>query len=1394
VSRRLPALTLMATLLLVAAGLGAPLLAGSASGFGEHVFQANPVVGPGDPYYGVYSENTLAQSFLVSQDYVLTNVTLRVRNDGGPTSPLVVTIRNDDPVRHIPDMSSQLAFTSQVSPNNHPGPDNWSFPFNPSPLLQAGTVYWIVAQSSASQAPPADGYEWHESNGDTYPGGSAYLINTTTGVPTGLPYDLYFITYGKEWNTNVSVAMTASRAQAQPGNTVMFTVNFNNTGMQNALWVWLNTTVPSTFVNVSLAFPEIQPVSAGAFPNLTFQNLPNGAHSFTMTGQIAIGTPPGTVTSSRASLDFQNTSGVLTRGERATASVLVGLVTKQLYLSGTGSPAGLLTTAPTGVIPANATLNPGAAQPLQFLLAPRLARPFQSRNVSVSLWLSTQKAPPQSYRLNVSLLDNGTPVVSLDSNFTLSAAGYHLVSLSFGAVNHTFPYGHQIGLSLLSDGGGSGSTDKLLLAYNSTACPSRLDLVTTTYVAVDDLAVIDPVTNGTLWSPLDPIVVLANVSDPFGSGKILGAWINITSPTGQQVAAAAMGVRVADASGLPAWIEFNYTLRPPLETGAYRVDVQAMEDNGVVDLAESAADVTVPVFSFIDVTSVGRSHASGSFAYYLYYNNSGTGPADRVWINDTLPSIVTYVSSSPTYNFVSGDQYQWVLDDVPTGTHVLEIDVTVPSTSVVPAWIQDNATLTSTDTTGHRMGTLSAHAIVFLNGPILTVSLSSSPGAIIHANQTLVYTVALQNTGADSGTVWLNNTLPSNFTFVRDTAISLGGTRTRVGSALRYTFPSMGADTAEAFQIVLTAPAELVRNATCVDTAGVTYESTNGYLMPPETASLSSLAVAPWFPQAGVTFLQPRASTGAVVPAVIRLWNVGNEAAPWTWINLTLDTRLTPLNASAPFAVGPGTEEFVLQNVSVGLTAIYLNFTVGAGTADGAVLQILGTLEAQDGFGNPVSGPAFTGNSVIASTAAFTLSVTPASPVIESGTTFPLAIALHNTGSRAAANAWLNVTIPGSLGYLYDTSGIVPTVVGTSYSWHWATPNPTLQAGGTETFNLSLQTRIGTPNGTATDVVFRLDYQNANYLGRAAVGVTVHATIIAPALVLTLDASQLNVPSGGTLNYTIRIANRGLTIAKRVWIEDRLDSRILLINYASSVDAITGPIVSWMFTYLAPGHVETINLTVSVSEGLPAQTLIANSIEANYTNSAGIFLGSLRSQPVTIEIAQDGLPILWILAAAVAIGAVLLFLVRRRSNVEIEDVFLVYRDGVLISHLSRTLLREKDEDVLSGMLTAVQEFVREAFQYGEHHELHQLDFGDYRILIERGAYVYLAVVYSGLGSARLQKKVHAVIDQIEEQFGAVLEKWDGDMEQVVGAGDVLRDTLLGSSNHNRVAASTPHES
>jgi len=66
-------------------------------------------------------------------------------------------------------------------------------------------------------------------------------------------------------------------------------------------------------------------------------------------------------------------------------------------------------------------------------------------------------------------------------------------------------------------------------------------------------------------------------------------------------------------------------------------------------------------------------------------------------------------------------------------------------------------------------------------------------------------------------------------------------------------------------------------------------------------------------------------------------------------------------------------------------------------------------------------------------------------------------------------------------------------------------------------------------------------------------------------------------------------------------------------------------------------------------------------------------------------------------------------------------------------------------------------------------------------MIERGRNLYLAVVYAGKGASVIRKKVRWVLDHIESAYGSVLEKWDGDMDKVAGARDLIREYLLKTS-------------
>ncbi|MEK6987794.1 MAG: hypothetical protein AABX97_06850 [Candidatus Thermoplasmatota archaeon] len=1362
-------------LVFLVGGLASPFLIRPSAAYGEHVYEANPILGPGDPSFSVYADQTVAQSFIATATYSLLNVTLRLQNVGSSTNTILVSLHPDDPVNHTP--SSVSLASARVGTLNNAPPANISIAFSPAAVVNAGEVYWIVASNGASQA--VNGYLWSQSNADTYPGGHADIYNVTSGGWASLMTDMYFVTYGRNYAANLTAAMTADRTQAMPQDPVIFTVYFNNSGTQIAPQVWINDSLPSGFAYVSDTSTLGVLKSSTPFPRFTFSNVSNGVHSFVVTARVTIGVDPGSLLTNRVTLTYTNVSGGLHAGLTTSASVLVGIASKQLYLAPNAVLPRILTTdRPTGTSTSTVTIDQSNFE--DFALSPALAGSFRVTNVTASLWVDSLSGNVETLVLDLSVMDrNGTvayyrPTAVVTDN----TAGFQMFTFTFPAGNYTFPASQEIQLRVLND---PSSTDKLKLAFNATSVPSRLDLLTTTYVNVTQVLLQDQVGPASVWSPFDSLIILANVSDPFGAAKIVGAWFNVTTPTSAVVASYVTTAAQTDPQPLPQWKVYRYTFNQSLANGTYSILVTAFEDNGVQDSANGTALVRAPALSFTKVASVVRAKAGDRYAYDLWFNNTGTGPAGRVWINDSLPSQLSFQSSSSTPPGTYTGAYNWTWTSVAPGSNELVINVAVSGSANQVAWIRNQATLSFTDEKGHLWPSLSAYADVVINGPIVNLTLSSSPAARVHANQTVVYTVNLTNGGDAAQTLWLNDTMPSGFTFVGSTASTYGGTANVAGDEILFQFSDMPAGAAWSFTFTLRAGLALSLASLYTDTLGLNYSSLNSVLMPSKVGAVSLLFAAPAIPNGTIDLLPSQASPGEDIPATLTFANVGNEPAKYLWANLTVDAYLTFRNASLPSAWLYTSLRFFLTNVSLGSHTIYLNLTLSGSTPDRYVAAITGTIEYSDEIQNALPVITLTPDQVTVALPSMALSITPGNTTVEAGTPLTYSVYLFNAGSGVAADVWLNMTLPSAFDFYGDTSNASRTTSGANYSWHWAN-----QGSGPRNFAVYLAVRSTVLDGTLTNVAYRLDYQDVNHVARPRVTTIAMVKVIAPAIVLSLQADRSEVLSGNTLTYSLEIRNAGETTARWVSVSDDVDPRLEILTKTSSVPATGNRSLSWNLTDLVPGQSEWINVTVRVVDGTPVRTLIANVFEARYSNSlGGASLGYARSAPVTITIIADILPLIWIgLAGAIAAPALGL-LVARRQRVAIEEVFLVYRDGVLLSHLSRTLMADKDEDVLSGMLTAVQEFVRDAFRYGEHRELHQMDFGDYRILIERGKLAYLAVVYSGKNSSSVRKRVRMVLDRIESTYASVLDNWDGDMEKVVGARDIIRDYLLKSNGHSR---------
>jgi RNA polymerase subunit RPABC4/transcription elongation factor Spt4 len=126
----------------------------------------------------------------------------------------------------------------------------------------------------------------------------------------------------------------------------------------------------------------------------------------------------------------------------------------------------------------------------------------------------------------------------------------------------------------------------------------------------------------------------------------------------------------------------------------------------------------------------------------------------------------------------------------------------------------------------------------------------------------------------------------------------------------------------------------------------------------------------------------------------------------------------------------------------------------------------------------------------------------------------------------------------------------------------------------------------------------------------------------------------------------------------------------------------------------------------------------------------------------------------------------------------IDEVFLMYRDGRLIKHFTRRLKPDVDQDILSGMLKAVQDFIRDSFK-GETGELDQMNFGRFQILMGHGRFITVAAITMGNEIEPFRPQIIKAIDSMESDYEIILRDWDGDVEQLNVLGRYIMDLIDG---------------
>jgi outer membrane protein OmpA-like peptidoglycan-associated protein len=113
----------------------------------------------------------------------------------------------------------------------------------------------------------------------------------------------------------------------------------------------------------------------------------------------------------------------------------------------------------------------------------------------------------------------------------------------------------------------------------------------------------------------------------------------------------------------------------------------------------------------------------------------------------------------------------------------------------------------------------------------------------------------------------------------------------------------------------------------------------------------------------------------------------------------------------------------------------------------------------------------------------------------------------------------------------------------------------------------------------------------------------------------------------------------------------------------------------------------------------------------------------------------------------------------------VEQVFLIHKTtGLLLQNIVALHVAAQDPDLVSAMLTAIQDFVKDSFTVKKDDGLQSLHFGELTIWIEEGPQAILAGIIRGNAPQELRLVFQEAIEQIHLKLNAELNAFQGETD------------------------------